>query len=301
MKGLQLTDGDSDDAAYVDFPIPKEYFYPVLINVLYHQGRLTDDLLTKEPWYPGTGFFYRIAGQNFLVTARHILSAHTWRENKPRDHPVLPTHVRISVRGLPSANGFDATSLPVSDIVLPLVDEHEEPIWLEHPEHREDVDIAVLPLASDLLRTDEFYYVPVEPEPPQGNTRFWVTQDVFVVGFPLGLHHGYLWPLWIRGTVASEPFLHFGFKGVEYPMFLIDARTRGGQSGSPVFIMRRSFAEDIGEHALPRTRLIGVYSGRANDEIADPKNPLPADLGFVWHTAVLDEICGGNTRGTIPK
>lgn len=79
-------------------------------------------------------------------------------------------------------------------------------------------------------------------------------------------------------------------------MFLIDARTRSGQSGLPVFLMRRHFADDRGNHALPRSRFVGVYSGRANDEAANPSNPLPADLGFVWHAGEVDRICLGNVR-----
>lgn len=79
-------------------------------------------------------------------------------------------------------------------------------------------------------------------------------------------------------------------------MFLVDARTRRGQSGSPVFLMRRHFAEDTGGHPLPRTPFVGVYSGRANDEATDTTTRLPADLGFVWHAGEVDRICLGNMR-----
>lgn len=282
---------------YIDFTIPLEYFYPVLINVFFHQGPPTRDLLTREPWYFGTGFFYRIDGKNFLVTARHIFSARTWRENKFRtDHQVAPTHIRIDVRGPQPAEGFDGGALPVNSVVLSLLDEDEKPLWIEHPELTHRLDVAALPL-DGLIRTDQFHYMPIEPEPPHAATRFWVTQDVFIVGFPLGLQHGYLWPLWIRGTVASEPALAFNFKGEEYPMFLVDARTRSGQSGSPVFLMRRTFADDVGDQELRRTRFVGLYSGRANDKAANSDNPLPADLGFVWHVGAVDEVCRGNTRG----
>jgi hypothetical protein len=292
---------DHEDVApqqYVNVSMPNEYFYPVLINVLFHQGAPTDDLLTEDPWYFGTGFYYRIDGKDFLVTARHILSGRTWRENKLRDdHAVAPTHIRITVRGLPDEDGFDGAGLPTFAILLPLLDDLELPIWFEHPELRHDVDVAALPMTG-LVNTDGFHYMPIEPESPSSRERLWVTQDVFVVGFPLGLQHGYLWPLWVRGTVASEPALPFDFKGEAYPMFLIDARTRSGQSGAPVFMLRRSFAEDVGDQPSPRTRFLGVYSGRANDEAATPKNPLPADLGFVWNPNLVDEICRGETRGS---
>lgn len=276
--------------------IPNEYFHEVKIDVFFEAEKPTDDILKKEPWYFGTGFFYRVDGQDFLVTARHIFSARTWRENKWReDHQLAPNYIRIGVRGKTADGVFNADSLPVYDIVLPLLDDDENPLWLEHPTRRQHVDVAALPLAG-LINTDSFHYLPIEPEPPLKEPRFWVTQDVFVVGYPLGLGHGYLWPLWIRGTVASEPALYFTFKEDEYPLFLVDARTRSGQSGSPVFLMRRHFAQDSRDHELPRSRFVGVYSGRANDEAATPSNPLPADLGFVWHAGEVDRICKGKTR-----
>lgn len=86
-------------------------------------------VVKKEPWYFGTGFFYRVDGQDFLVTARHILSARTWRENAWRsDHQVAPNYIRIGVRGKTVDGGFNADSLPVYDIVLPLLDDDAKPL-----------------------------------------------------------------------------------------------------------------------------------------------------------------------------
>jgi hypothetical protein len=275
--------------------MPNEYFHTVLIDVFHEFEEPGDDILTREPWYFGTGFFFRIDEQDFLVTARHIVAARSWRENKWRDFEYAPTHIRISLRAQVPASGFDAEKLSFFDVVLPLLDDDGKPLWLEHPDRSFDVDVAALPLTG-LLHTDQIHYLPIELESPLKDPRFWVTQDVFVVGYPLGISNGYLWPLWIRGTVASEPTLYFSFKGGEYPMFLVDARTRSGQSGSPVFLMRRHFAEDSDDEPLPRTRFLGVYSGRANDEAASPSNPLPADLGFVWHAGEVARVCLGGKR-----
>ena len=100
QEGYRLSDETDQPPEYIDIPMPKEYFYPVLTEILYHQGEPTTDLLTRDRWYFGTGFYYRIDGTDFLVTARHIFAGRTWRENKPReDYQVTPTHVRITVRG----------------------------------------------------------------------------------------------------------------------------------------------------------------------------------------------------------
>ena len=96
--------------------------------------------------------------------------------------------------------------------------------------------------------------------------RFWVTQDVFIVGHPFGLNHGYLWPIWIRGSVASEPSLFFNYKEDEYPLFLVDSRTRPGTSGSPVFLMRRHFTDLNTDGDAFRAHVFSVYTGRINEE-----------------------------------
>jgi hypothetical protein len=86
----------------------------------------------------------------------------------------------------------------------------------------------------------------------------------------------------MRGAVASEPALYFPYKGEEYPLFLVDSRTRPGQSGSPLFLRRRHFTDITSDDVLPRLRLIGVYSGRLNEE---------SELGFAWHIGELDRTC----------
>ena len=93
--------------------------------------------------------------------------------------------------------------------------------------------------------------------------------------------------MWSTGFVASEPDIDHGGR----PIFLIDCRTREGQSGSPVIISRSSEGylsyEDgstVGEF-IPQ--LLGVYSGRINPE---------SDLGIVWKArAVVDLLIYAST------
>ncbi len=72
------------------------------------------------------------------------------------------------------------------------------------------------------------------------------------------------------------------------PVFLIDCRSRQGQSGSPVIAYRssgarrrdgdRTVATLSAEHAW---EFLGIYSGRVNPE---------SDLGMVWHVSVVEEL-----------
>jgi hypothetical protein len=121
-------------------------------------------------------------------------------------------------------------------------------------------------------------------------------QDVFIVGYPDGLVTGPLLPLWMRGTIASEPAMGLEGDGNFFPAMLIDARTRRGSSGSAVM---RHRAEDTlvkktdGTYGLTlgsNSELVGVYSGRTHKD---------SDLGFVWRIDEVDVICKVGVLGTI--
>jgi V8-like Glu-specific endopeptidase len=79
------------------------------------------------------------------------------------------------------------------------------------------------------------------------------------------------------------------------PVFLIDCRSRPGQSGSPVYAHRTAGAVfDNGGVSLGTgesySRFLGVYSGRIHPE---------ADIGLVWTAqAVLDVVRNG-TAGKV--
>ncbi len=119
---------------------------------------------------------------------------------------------------------------------------------------------------------------------------FSVGLDVFVVGFPLSLTKQGLFPIWKRGSVASEP----KFLADELPIFLIDTATKEGMSGSPVFIRTRGAILENGDMLGDgiHTRFIGVYSGRYG------KDKLEAQLGRAWHRMLIDQVIDGRTPGS---
>ena len=102
-------------------------------------------------------------------------------------------------------------------------------------------------------------------------------------------------PIWVRGTVASEPALLYVIDDQPLPLFLVDARTRKGQSGAPVIIYRRPLTvlgTPTGHLQITKgtqSKLLGVYSGRVNAE---------SDLGFVWRIGEVDLICRKGVQGT---
>ena len=85
---------------------------------------------------------------------------------------------------------------------------------------------------------------------------------------------------WSSGFVATDPDIDWS----GLPVFLIDCRSRRGQSGSPVVLR-------VGEPRLMganTTRLIGLYSGRIRKE---------SDLGMVWKTEAILELSESTHRG----
>jgi hypothetical protein len=115
------------------------------------------------------------------------------------------------------------------------------------------------------------------------------SSDVSIVGFPFGMTAGGAFAIWSRGAIASEPEVDLD----DMPKFLVDSRTRPGQSGSPVIAHSpggmTSFANGTSRvTATPITNLLGVYSGRINEQ---------SDLGIVWKVEAIREIIEGGVGG----
>jgi hypothetical protein len=124
-----------------------------------------------------------------------------------------------------------------------------------------------------------------------------VGDDVFVLGFPLGLHGGGPFPIWKRASIASEP--EIDLDGL--PKLLIDTATRKGMSGSPVIAVRRGLTNPRGTSGFSDATIIGmaetflgIYSGRVDDD------PLGAQIGIVWKASVVEEIISAGVTGKTP-
>lgn len=258
----------------------------------------------------GSAFVYETEGQTYLVTARHNLTGRHWQTNAfLGDYEVSPTHLQIVLLAKPPAEGWrfrpsDGHARAVStefrgrQFVIPLIGEDWSPIWRQHPTHGGDVDVAAL--AVNFMDDDLVYpwrYPAPETEP--GTTKWSAlapAHDVFVVGYPYALSIGPLFPLWIRGTVASDT--HFGVMvdGKQLPLILVDARTRTGQSGSVVIrhipegAVVPTVENSVGLTLRPQSQIVGVYSGRTSDE---------SDLGYVWPIAEVEDICRNGAPGTL--
>ncbi|OJE45028.1 hypothetical protein BAQ49_07685 [Bacillus proteolyticus] len=150
------------------------------------------------------------------------------------------------------------------------------PLWIEHPTLGSSVDFVALKL-SDVEGIEIYAYSLNEGE----SMTVGVAESISVIGFPFGLQVGKNAAIWATGFVASEPEIDYR----DLPLFLIDCRSRQGQSGSAVIAYRPSGAFNASNGFAmvggPVTKFLGIYSGRINKE---------SDLGLVWKASAIQEL-----------
>jgi hypothetical protein len=121
---------------------------------------------------------------------------------------------------------------------------------------------------------------PYSTATPAQELRVRPAEIVSVIGFPLGQSAGGLFAIWVSGFIASE--LDVDYNGL--PQFLVDCRTRPGQSGSPVVAVRYGMVHlKNGDILLDgyASELLGIYSGRISES---------SDIGVVWKRSAIDEL-----------
>ena len=266
----------------------------------------------------GTAFFHETDGKWFVITNWHNVTGRDFQTGKTLSSQArVPTHLLGKLATYEPGGGSDK-KFAIRPHEVPLY-EGGRPCWLEHRDQGGYTDVVAIPWerpegcpgfmhnAANRISTDN---VPVEP----GST-------VFVIGFPQAISVGFGLPLWKPGYVASEPHYDvtlggslqaYGglLDGRRVSAFFIDAQTRAGMSGSPVFVRHRGAwdmsdpyrpinpdepgfwgREDVALWGSEGTQFVGCYSGR----IASREND--AALGLCWRRDVIDAICRNGKPG----
>ncbi|MDX2574417.1 trypsin-like peptidase domain-containing protein [Streptomyces scabiei] len=228
-----------------------------------------------------TGFTVVADGQPFLITNWHVVSGRNPQTGQPMAKSAAIPDV-LTIRHLTKVT---STEVAWNDFDEPLVDDSDSPMWFEHPEYGRKVDVVALPLTN----LQGVHIQPYGPEVMQKTLRAGISDWVNIIGFPFGQAAGGSLPIWTKGAIASEPDVDYDL----LPCFLIDARTRQGQSGSPVLAYSPGGATELTDGKTgfvtgPVGNLLGVYSGRINSE---------SDIGRVWKFDVVPEILNARHRG----
>lgn len=212
-----------------------------------------------------------------LITNRHnVTGKHQETDVCLSKNCGIPDKIRIFFHKNPIESGQWKV------ITLPLYRPDGTQWWIEHPELGAKADVVALNFSwgDDVRRLP--YYMNTELDRP--GLIVAPGETVSVIGFPFGLSSFGKFPIWATGFMAQEMTL----MTPESPTFLVDCRTRQGQSGSPVIAYRPFGFRKIQGNQLSSTlgatnawEFLGIYSGRVNDE---------SDLGRVWHASVVEEV-----------
>jgi Trypsin-like peptidase domain len=220
------------------------------------------------PLGTATSFVAQAAtGAPFLLTNRHVVTGrHQDTDELISDRGAVPGLLNVWFNSTSGRGHWTQVQIPLySDGI---------PIWIEHSAYGKSLDVVAIPLPEgrDDLRIEPYEALPFQHD------KMEPAQMLSVVGFPFGERTGQSFAVWATGFVATEPDIDHGGK----PIFLIDCRSRPGQSGSPVILhhgYHAKAANSIGFQAS--SELLGIYSGRINEQ---------SDLGRVWKSSMIVEL-----------
>lgn len=219
----------------------------------------------------GTGFVVVYDGTNYLITNWHMVTGRDPNTGRPMTTTGVVDPDTIGIWH------HDAKTLGSwHRIYEALIDStNGNKLWKEHPLGRQ-VDVIALALKPN----DDIRVYPLDTSLAQTDLVVAPSEPVSILGFPFGIAAAGKFPIWKTGHIASDIDLNYD----EKPVFLVDATTRPGMSGSPVFARRiggyrsSTAAWNLGGSAV---RFLGVYSGRIREQ---------ADVGMVWKPTVIDDI-----------
>jgi Trypsin-like peptidase domain len=219
-----------------------------------------------KPIGKGTAFTTKINNQNYLITNWHVVTGRDPETNEPIDNHYDPDYIE--------AWFFTNTIGMWLCKKIRLKDADGKNLWIEHP-HGRQIDVVAIAFTPK----DDVFIGNLDIETANVPIKIYPSKEVSIIGYPNGLSAGGKYPIWKKGHVASEMDLNFNNK----PLFLIDATTRGGMSGSPV-ILRESGMVQMEKNSLVNgtfTKFLGIYSGRL-DKLSE--------IGRVWKPITIKEI-----------
>lgn len=244
-----------------------------------YQSLLIRMFFNDQELSTGTAFVVENEGNKYLITNRHNVTG----RNQDTEAPLSKTS------GIPNKIVILHNVKAGRDDLLrwepreePILDHDGNALWYEHPVLGSKADFIALKLKN-------LDNVIINPYSLNGmgnatgikaNISLRPGHQVSVVGFPFGVQAGGSLAVWATGFIASEMGIDYN----ELPMFLVDCRTRKGQSGSAVIFNDDNGIPVGGGRAnigKTFTILLGIYSGRINSE---------SDLGMVWKATAIKEL-----------
>jgi hypothetical protein len=263
--------GFGNDDVIVDSNLSEMNPRQVFIDPLSARPLYLIQINGNEPLGTATGFIVEKENKHYLITNWHVVSG-----LNPKTGETLSPKGKTPDALLIWHHGKQLGTWKRKREML--VDDTGNKRWLEHKKGKL-IDIAALPLEAV---TDDIQIYSLDLSLAEVNMVPEVAMPVSIIGFPVGLTSAGFLPIWKTGHIASEPNLNYQNE----PLFLIDATTRGGMSGSPVVLrMSGGYKTRDGNTIMSssgyRTRFLGIYSGRL---------PRDSEIGRVWRPELINEI-----------
>lgn len=278
-----------------------------------------------------TSFIFRHGSEDYLISAWHNFSGRRSDDLSPiaKKTPIerrIPNEIEVSIPFCARSEGESSPIFTLEfEINLYPRDLGGGALWFVHPDLGHSVDVAALSIREAITNrcriqffdgqwesagqnlermvgTDEYLklhdgipeairYEPVNRH-AKSNLRAQVGDEVFIVGFPLSLTPTGMLPIWKKGSIATEP----DADAFDLPLLLVDSMPREGLSGSPAIQLKPSGSVNTGKGTLAlisgeAPKFLGVYTGR------DHGRAEMAQLGRVWKSKAVTEICLGARRG----
>lgn len=218
----------------------------------------------------GTAFFVESAVGPILVTNRHNVTGRNQRTNRAmHSKGGIPDKIKVLC--------VERThSLSWRWVSIPLKDENDEEIWIEHPSLGSKADFVGLRVELP----DDICPFPYTVSEPAQALLIFPSSVLSIIGFPFGQKAGGSLGVWVSGFLASEMDVDFD----NQPVFLVHCRSKRGQSGSPVIAKRSGMINYANGNIIGNgdaTEFLGIYSGRID---------WRSDLGMVWKRSAIKQM-----------
>jgi hypothetical protein len=239
-----------------------------------------------------SGFFWRYDGKVYLITNWHVVTGTSPLDGKSKGWCPEKLLVEFFPKAVQEETNFAINNIPIMEIEL--FEEFNSPFWLQHPMMSEwGVDIVAIEITEQKVK--DRLSLPCVNDFNFPRLYHFAGSEVFVLGHPRSRYQSkypVAFPIWKRASIASELIVPFDMR----PAFLIDSRTSGGMSGSPVFSRvfgPAAYADgSIKMDNILVSEFMGIYSGRLHDD------EDRASLGLVWHRNLIEQILTSRCPGS---
>jgi Trypsin-like peptidase domain len=206
----------------------------------------------------GTGFIFKVKNHLYLITNNHVvgeefMKKEYFEKNKrwpPQDS--IPNNLEIkfytNTLGQYIRHRIYIRSKNGSQLFTKFYEKEMDSTTI--------LDVVAIPIMESQFPNTKITWL--DSTNLNSSLSMYPGQDLFVVGYPSDSGQVYPLPIWKRGTIASESNLLY----VGISWFWIDATTRGGMSGSPVFFRSNIMPHkdgNLGFSTSALTYLVGVY------------------------------------------